>query len=72
MLPDKYGIIFDKFSLYSLSTLRPNAKDITLFLPNRNLKFKKTSNNFQFFFLKIELYLLSDHCCLKSLRNKLR
>ena len=38
ILPDKCGVILAKLSLYSLSTERPNANEITLFLPNRNLK----------------------------------
>jgi hypothetical protein len=39
IFPDKCGVILNKLSLYSLSTERPNAKEITLFLPNKNLIF---------------------------------
>ena len=38
ILPYKCAVSLCRFSLYSDSGARPNAKEITLFLPKRNLK----------------------------------
>ncbi len=72
-LPNRNGATLWIFSLYSLSGLRPIANEITLFLPNRNLdNSNKSFFNLVTFRTWIQSrtnYLLSDQCCLRSLRN---